>query len=258
MATLYLHHLLADPTRARLLDALAAADHPLGVRDLAVLVGRHPNSVREQLERLVDAGLVERGIGPSTRRGRPPHRYTLARRGPSERAGVTSPPAAESSPRTVASLEASTGGALAADADGYRALARVLAEALLRSGRIEAAERAGEAWGAALVTRRTRRTGPRRALRRLVTILDRAGFGPEPATDPSAPIRLRRCPFAALARERQEVVCSVHLGMLRGAVRAMTAPLRVTALEPFVRPDLCLVRLAPAAEAVPGRGTTDA
>ena len=45
-------------TRSRLLAALEQADRPMGVRDLAASIGLHPNSVREQLQLLMDAGLV--------------------------------------------------------------------------------------------------------------------------------------------------------------------------------------------------------
>ncbi len=237
MSTILRHRLLADPIRARLLDLLAATDRPLAVRDLATAVGRHPNSVRDQLEHLVDGGLVARVVAPTGGRGRPPHRYRLVRpieaRTTSEQASGPAPDG--SSPEAAA----------------YEALARVLAEALAHAGGGAAAEAAGEAWGAALVGRTARRTEPGRARRRLVAILDRAGFDPEPSADPAAPIDLRRCPFVALARERREVVCSAHLGMLRGALRAMAAPVRAIALEPFVRPDLCRVHLAPTPTGAP-------
>jgi predicted ArsR family transcriptional regulator len=295
MPTIVQHRLLADPIRVRLLETLAAADRPLGVRELAETVGRHPNSVREQLEQLVDAGLVTREVDrpsdraidrrtpasgtdapapergpaapatlagrgepgaedrrtmppdrpaeapsarPPRRRGRPQHRYRLAPAG-SEllRERLPSPPA-------VVEGRAAVEGPAAASA-AYRDLARVLAEALGRLGGASTAELAGEIWGAALVGRRRGRTEPRRAVRRLVALLDGAGFAPEPTTRLDAPIRLRRCPFAPLARERGDVVCGVHLGMLRGALRAMAAPLEAAALEPFAGPDLCLVRLTP-------------
>jgi predicted ArsR family transcriptional regulator len=83
------------------------------------------------------------------------------------------------------------------------------------------------------------------AMDRLLRLLDEAGFAPEPGQSADGPIRLRRCPFGALARERRDVVCGVHLGLMRGALRQMGAPLDAVALEPFVQPDLCLAHLAP-------------
>ena len=41
-----------------ILAALRQADGPVRVRELAEAVGLHPNSVREQLDQLVDAGLT--------------------------------------------------------------------------------------------------------------------------------------------------------------------------------------------------------
>jgi predicted ArsR family transcriptional regulator len=249
MSSFVQHRLLADPVRVAILRALGATDRPLGVRELADAVGRHPNSVREQLERLVDGGLVARIVESPGRRGRPPHRYRLTDTG----LAVAEPAIREHGPAGSQPVRSGHAGAPtdasvtadSTDEAAYAELARILADALSRLGGIASAEAAGEAWGSALVGRAARRTHARRAVRRLVAILDRVGFAPETTTRPDAPVRLRRCPFLALARERRDVVCSVHLGMLRGVLRTLAAPLEAVALEPFVQPDLCLVRLAP-------------
>jgi hypothetical protein len=81
------------------------------------------------------------------------------------------------------------------------------------------------------------------AVRRLVELLADAGFEPEGPALPGGPIRLRRCPFEPLARDHRSVVCGVHLGLMRGALRQMGAPLDAAALEPYVEPDLCLAHL---------------
>ncbi len=283
MTTLVQHRLLGDPVRARLLETLATADAPLGIGELAAAVRRHPNSVREQLERLVDGGLVVRLANPVGRRGRPPHRYRLARTGAGgarEASPVTdeAPGVAGSGPSAsldrpaeepplgpaTTTLEASgrreqsmPPAAVATPGD-YRELARALADALLRLGGRATAEAAGEAWGEALAGPRARRTSGRRAVRRLVALLDRTGFAPEPTSRTDGTIRLRRCPFADLAREGREVVCAVHLGMLRGALRRMAASVEATGLEPFVEPDLCLVHLTPTRRTAPSEVAADA
>jgi predicted ArsR family transcriptional regulator len=207
------HRLLAGITRSRLLAVLREAGRPLGVRDLASAVALHPNSVREQLEPLVAAGLVVRSTDPPAGRGRPALRYAAAATKPAD------------------------------DEAPYRELARVLAEELGR--RPDASERslaAGERWGrAAAATERTLDEGDARA--RLVRLLDENGFAPEPPI-PGEPIRLRRCPFGQLARDRGDVVCGVHLGLIRGALQELGAPLDAVRLEPFVAPDLCLAHLA--------------
>ena len=80
---------------------------------------------------------------------------------------------------------------------------------------------------------------------RLVGLLDDVGFAPEQPTGPDDPIRLRHCPFGPLAQEHPTVVCGVHLGLMRGALRELGAPLDVVRLEPFVAPNLCVAHLEP-------------
>lgn len=207
------HRLLAGVTRSRLLAVLQGADAPLAVRELANAVGLHPNSVREQLELLVDAGLVARTAGAPSGRGRPSLRYTA-----------------------IATTDE--------DADPYRQLAQVLAEELASlPDPAGVAAAAGDRWGRSLVAGTPPATDERAAVQRLVALLDDAGFAPEPVDSAQDPIQLRRCPFVGLARDRGDVVCSVHLGLMRGALRELGAPLDAVSLEPFVRPDLCLAHL---------------
>src|SRR5699024_697390 len=59
-----------------------------------------------------------------------------------------------------------------------------------------------------------------------------------------APLAVRHCPFLELAADHQEIVCPVHLGLMRGALEAWGAPVRADALEPFAEPDRCLVHLS--------------
>lgn len=199
-------------TRSRLLAALEQADRPMGVRDLAASIGLHPNSVREQLQLLMDAGLVVSESTTPCGRGRPAHRYR-ARPDP----GGEEP---------------------------YRVLSRVLVEELGRSPDAgPASTSAGERWGRAMTDSMGAPMAEGDAIRRLIGILDDAGFEPEAPADPTAPIRLRRCPFEALAHDNQTVICGVHLGLMRGALRALGAPLDAVRLEPFVEPGVCLAHL---------------
>ncbi len=55
---------------------------------------------------------------------------------------------------------------------------------------------------------------------------------------------MRACPFLELARAHQDVICPIHLGLMRGALAELKARTRATQLEPFVQPDLCVARLA--------------
>jgi predicted ArsR family transcriptional regulator len=61
---------LADPLRARLFGALGELRRPATTQELAARVERHPNTVRIQLRRLADAGLLERQV-TRQKRGRP-------------------------------------------------------------------------------------------------------------------------------------------------------------------------------------------
>lgn len=186
----------------------------MGIRELADAVDLHPNTAREHLDQLVNAGLVTRESTPPSGRGRPALRY------------AAEPSASEEDPQA------------------YRTLAGVLADELARRPDARnAATRAGEGWGRTMAIGRGPASTETEAFSRLVELLDDAGFAPEASTDPNKPIRLRRCPFNSLAHQRGDVVCRVHLGLMRGALRELGAPLDALSLEPFVEPDLCLAHV---------------
>lgn len=186
----------------------------MGVRELADAVDLHSNTAREHLDQLVSAGLVTRDRSEPNGRGRPALRYTATPGGDD-------------------------------DPSAYRVLAGVLATELARRPDANgAAQAAGERWGHAIAMGRDRAATSSDAVQRLVDLLDESGFAPDPASRPGEPIRLHRCPFGALARERGDVVCAVHLGLMRGALRELGAPLDAVRLEPFVEPDLCLAHVA--------------
>jgi predicted ArsR family transcriptional regulator len=81
-------------------------------------------------------------------------------------------------------------------------------------------------------------------------LLDDLGFDPEPdRADPAslrgpARIRLRNCPFLEPATGWPPITCSIHLGLMRGALEAWNAEVSVERLEAFAEPDRCLVHLA--------------
>jgi predicted ArsR family transcriptional regulator len=209
------HRALAGATRSRLLTVLRASTTPLGIRELASAVALHPNTVREHLQLLADAGLVTREVVSSGSRGRPAIRFTLQP------------------------------DALAEEARPYATLSRVLADQLAELPNASAtARRAGRRWGKAMAAGMVAAPTAEAATERIVELLDEAGFAPEAPTDDGATIRLRNCPFGTLAIGREPVICGVHLGLMQGALREMGAPLEATSLEPFVTPDLCLAHLA--------------
>src|SRR5450756_220535 len=208
------HRVLAGISRSRLLTVLGRSVRPMGVRELAEAVDFHRNTVRRHLDQLVEAGLAVRDTAPPIGRGRPALRYA-AEPGSDEQ-----------------------------DPVAYRALAGVLVEqvALLPDG-MGTARKAGERWGRALAHEATDSAPTTDAIGRLVELLDAAGFAPEAPVTDGAPIRLRHCPFGTLARDHGEVICGVHLGLMRGVLRELDAPFDALRLEPFVEPSLCLAHL---------------
>ena len=212
------HRALADPSRARILAELADAG-PLDVRELAERVSLHVNTVRVHLNALAEAGLVAAETQPPQGRGRPRLAYR----------------------RTAA----------AGDEGGrrYRLLAEILTALVARFGPGAAAqlEESGEAWGRYLVESPppfASLTDPE-AVERLLGLLDEIGFEPElEAGRRGRRILMRPCPFLELARQHQDVVCPIHLGLMRGALAESGATTRVTKLVPFVQPDLCVAHLA--------------
>ena len=126
-------------------------------------------------------------------------------------------------------------------------LAQILASYLSRIEQPQAAaESAGRAWGTYL----TERPQPfadvsgEEATRTVVQLFTELGFMPESAEEGGkVRILLHRCPFRQVAESNREVVCAVHLGMLKGALAEMGAPLEAARLEPFVEPNLCVAHL---------------
>jgi predicted ArsR family transcriptional regulator len=212
------HRALADPSRARILAELVDAG-PLDARELAERVGLHVNTVRVHVNALVEAGLVAPETRPPRGRGRPRVAY-----------------------RATA----------AADEEGgrrYRLLAEILTALVARFGGEASAqlEEIGEAWGHYLIEAPPpyAELGDGEAVERLLALLAEIGFEPELARGSRGRrILMRPCPFLELARTHQEVICPIHLGLMRGALAELGARTRATKLEPFVRPDLCVARLA--------------
>jgi len=227
------HRVLAGVSRVAVLQALRVNGGLLDVQAIAEQVGLHTNTVRSHLDQLMDAGLVESEVQERKTPGRP---RLLFR--------ATPTPGRDG-------LEGS-----------YKVLAEILASGI-RDGEPApgaVAAQAGRRWGQHLEQQGGASAEPvdaGRALERIVALLDDVGFAPRvgepasPATDPAGTgsvtvIELHQCPFYDIAREHTDVVCAVHLGLIQGALDQMQAPPLTVRLEPFVRPDLCLVHMAPA------------
>lgn len=207
---------LADPNRRHLLRLLDDAEAPVEVVALAERLQLHPNTVRDHLEQLRQAGLVTRVTEERTQPGRPKMLYQAAAR------------------------EARSPGS-----EGYRFLAEVLAgymEATLDDPAAAAVE-AGRVWGRYMVDKPEpyARADPTRTLEQVVTTLAELGFAPEEEpTETRLLVKLHDCPFRDLARTHGGVVCSVHLGILQGMTEELGGSVTVDSLQPFVQPSLCV------------------
>ena len=205
-------------SRADVLDMLRAADRPLGVRDVAQQMGLHPNTARFHLEALVEAGLAVRVNEDRQTPGRPRIGFRAVADGPAGRRR-------------------------------YRLLAEMLTS--LIAGTMpdpgKAAEQAGREWGAYLTEQPPpyQKLTAGQAITKLTAIMEELGFAPQPEPGDHGQYRLclRQCPFREVAQHHQNVICSLHLGLMRGALAQMRAPVRAERLDPFVEPSLCVARL---------------
>jgi predicted ArsR family transcriptional regulator len=213
---------LLGESRGRVLDLLLGTDEPVGVAEIATRTGLHPNTARFHLDGLVDAGLAARATEERSQPGRPRMVY---------RATTADVPTGQRSYRLLADM-----------------LTKIVADAVPEPE--AAAVAAGESWGRYLAERPapSQRVDAEDAIRRLTKVLADAGFAPGAVTDPAAPvIPLRHCPFREIAQHGPAVVCSLHLGLMRGVLAEVRAPLAAQRLEPFVEPSLCLAHLTPTA-----------
>ncbi len=187
----------------------------MSINEVASELGVHVNTVRFHLDRLVATGQV--------------HRDTVHQGGPGR----------------PAALFAAVPGMDPAGPRHYELLAQAFAAGLAAAP--DTADRAldtGLRWGHEIAGS-SRAEGGDTSLEALVDVLDGLGFAPERLDDPEQPkIGLRHCPFLELAVLRSEVVCPIHLGVMRGALEAWDSPLTVDRLEPFVEPDLCMTHLS--------------
>jgi predicted ArsR family transcriptional regulator len=214
MSELAIRRALADPNRVRIVDELRAAPDGLDVRALARRLALHENTVRWHLGLLADAGLVVSSPAANGKPGRPRMLYAV-RPGAQEAAGR----------------------------DEHRLLATILTGAVAElSDGERRAEEAGRAWGRYLVRRPSPldRVTDEQAVDELTRLLDEEGFAAEAH---GREIHMRRCPFHELAETNPGVVCSIHRGLLSGALDELASGLEVDGLDVFVRPDLCVARL---------------
>jgi predicted ArsR family transcriptional regulator len=207
--------LLAEPARRRLYDWATSQDRPVGREEAATALGITRALATFHLDRLADAGLLDSGyrrlsgrVGPGA--GRPARVYWRA-----ERAFQVSLPARR-----------------------YERLAHLFASALEHFDHepaplLEAAHELGERLGAA--------EAPGEPAARLLAALVDGGY--EPVIDEAGVIRLRNCPFHALADAHRSLVCGTNLALARGLVDGSGARAVTPALD--FQPGRCCVAFLP-------------
>jgi predicted ArsR family transcriptional regulator len=223
---------VTSDARRRVLELIAGAHEPIDAAAVAASIGLHVTTARFHLDQLEHAGLVRRAVDRAGTLGRPRILFTV------------NPAVREDGVQRL--LSHALVGALAEDDDGGRARAI----------------RAGERWSAAFDSE-ARASEPVAGsaagasnLGPLVRILDGLGFDPvvQPPAETAAAaeadarggpvVALRACPFRDEARHTPAVVCSLHLGLIRGLARSGGHDPDDVELRPFVLPELCEVRLS--------------
>ena len=197
--------LLDEPVRRKLYDWVVAQPEPVGREQAAKAVGISRALATFHLDKLAEAGLLEASyrrltgrVGPGA--GRPARVYWRSDR----EFSVTVPERR------------------------YQRAADLFAAALERIGEgrvpkelVETAREAGASLG-----RSVRRGSGRSAL---VRALENGGY--EPITDTYGVVRLRNCPFDALADAHRPLVCGTNLALARGIAEGAGSD-----LEPILDP----------------------
>lgn len=204
---------LADPMRRALYRYVVDAGGDVGRDDAAESLGVSRSLAAYHLDRLVADGLLDvRFARRSGRRGpgagRPAKLYTRSRRA----VHVSLPPRDY---EVAARL-------LARAAETDPSSRRALFDEAYRFGRDvgeEGAGRDGEA---------------------VVAVLRARGYEPY---DDDGVVRLRNCPFDALAHDHRDLVCGMNLALLSGLVTALGLPEHTVRLDP--REGCCCVTFTP-------------
>ena len=208
---------LSQPTRARLFAALQQLRRAATTEELAAELGHHVNGVRRHLERMREAGLLERRQstqGP----GRPRDEWSLA---------------ADANP---------AGSRPEAYSDLARWLARTMGPGPEQLRQLEAT---GREVGRELAPAETDDLAE--SFHQIFTAL---GFQPqvEVKGDGELSCCLRNCPYRDSVRENPEAICTLHRGITLGLLDGLDPAASLSGFEPK-DPDLagCMVEVVGAA-----------
>ena len=212
-------HLLTEPTRRRVYDAVRAAREPMTRDRVAEATGVSRRLAAFHLDLLADAGLLDVDYarpagrsGPGA--GRPAKRYQA----------------------TALDIDVSV------PPRRYDIAARVLARAVAEPGDESPAERAtavareeGQLIGAA--RRSGERMSARKSLEAAADVLRELGY--EPQSEPAC-VRLRNCPFHAVVDVAPALVCGLNDALIGGILDGLGAADSVGSALDGVAPDCCV------------------
>jgi predicted ArsR family transcriptional regulator len=210
---------LSDPVRRALYRHVVAQRHAVGRDEAARAVGISRSLAAYHLDKLADDGLLEARFERLGRRGGP---------------GSGRP----------AKLYARSPGAFQVSVPprDYETAARLLADAVDadKANRRTALYQRAREFGAEVGAETARRSHDSRQARRITSdleqVLTERGYEPY---DDNGTIRVRNCPFHALAAEHQELVCGMNLAVMEGVLEGFDNERIHARLDP--RPGECCV-----------------
>jgi predicted ArsR family transcriptional regulator len=193
---------LAQPTRARLFVLLRELGRPVATADLAKKLDLHPNGIRLHLDRMAEAGVVERPV-EHRKRGRPRDTWAV----------VADAQASDDLPTAYANLG--------------RWLAQVMPDGKEGVGLAESGgERIGRDLAATAAGDSTED--------RLHDAFASLGFQPvaDEVTDAKMSFRLCNCPYRDVVKERAQIVCGLHRGITRGLLQVIAPGTTLSEFHP--------------------------
>lgn len=195
-----------SPSRRAILDLLR--DQPEAVPQHAIEqhTGLHGNTIREHLVALIKQGFIRRFPAEAAGRGRPQWLYEL----------VVDPSRNEHVRLAIALADTIDGSSADPEGDAIRA---------------------GESWGASLIDSVGHCDAPPQE--RVLELFDELGFGPEPDRQRPEVVKFHHCPLLGAAVRRPEVVCTVHLGIAKGALEELGHDPSGCQLHQFAEPGAC-------------------
>jgi predicted ArsR family transcriptional regulator len=214
---------LDEPARRALYLYVSRQPEPVGREEAADAAGTTRENAAFHLDKLVEAGLLEtsfRRLGEKTGpgAGRPSKLYR----------------------RSALQLQ------VAVPARRYEFAAELFVRALEAEGGRDARRSVAAAareFGASLGAAARARPGRASVFRKTLDVLEEQGF--EPSEKPRGVVRLRNCPFDALARAHRDLVCGMNLAFMEGVVAGLHGTGIQATFDP--QPGLCCVTLSAAA-----------